>query len=81
MIFAWIYDGVKKKQGNRWADGTTAAPGTSSDRPTIPAQEAIPLKPAKAAPKTADAAQPKKAAVASVCAENGGKDRIGIHGR
>ena len=42
MIFAWIYDGVKKSR-NRWADGTTAAPGTSSDHPTIPAQEAIPL--------------------------------------
>lgn len=32
-----------RKAGNRWADGTTAVPETSSDRPTIPAQEAIAL--------------------------------------
>ena len=42
MIFAWIYDGVKKSR-EQGADGTTAAPGTSFDRPTIPAQETIPL--------------------------------------
>lgn len=41
MIFAWIYDGVKKSR--ELVPGTTAVPGTSSDRPTIPAQEAIPL--------------------------------------
>lgn len=39
MIFAWIYDGVKKSR----EQVGSAAPGASSDRPTIPAQEAIPL--------------------------------------
>ena len=59
MIFAWIYDGVKKsrEQVGRWyyrRTGNEFRPsydsGTKSNR----------SEPTKAAPKTADAAQPKK---------------------
>ena len=80
MIFAWIYDGVKKSReqvGRRYYRRTGNEFRLSYDSGT----RSNPSEPAKAALKTADAAQPKKAAVASVCAENDSKDRIGVHGR
>ena len=59
MIFAWIYDGVKKsgEQVGRWyyrRTGSEFRPSYDSDTRSNPSESA------KAAPKTADAAQPKK---------------------
>ena len=59
MIFAWIYDGVKKSReqvGRRYyrRTGSEFRPSCDSDTRSNPSE------PAKAAPKTADAAQPKK---------------------
>ena len=59
MIFAWIYDGVKKSQeqvGRRYyrRTGNEFRPSYDSDTRSNPSE------PAKAAPKTADAAQSKK---------------------
>lgn len=59
MIFAWIYDGVKKSReqvGRRYYRRTGSEFRTSCDSDT----RSNPSEPAKAAPKTADAAQPKK---------------------
>ena len=59
MIFAWIYDGVKKSReqvGRRYyrRTGNEFRPSYGSDTKSNPSESA------KAAPKTADAAQPKK---------------------
>ena len=59
MIFAWIYDGVKKSReqvGRRYyrRTGSEFRPSYDSDTRNNPSESA------KAAPKTADAAQPKK---------------------
>ena len=59
MIFAWIYDGVKKSReqvGRRYyrRTGNEFRPSCDSDTRSNPSE------PAKAALKTADAAQPKK---------------------
>ena len=59
MIFAWIYDGVKKSReqvGRRYyrRTGNAFRPSYDSDTRSNPSESA------KAAPKTADAAQPKK---------------------
>ena len=59
MIFAWIYDGVKKSReqvGRRYyrRTGNEFRPSYDSDTRSNPSESA------KAAPKTADAAQPKK---------------------
>lgn len=59
MIFAWIYDGVKKSReqvGRRYyrRTGSEFQPSYDSDTRSNPSE------PAKAAPKAADAAQPKK---------------------
>lgn len=59
MIFAWIYDGVKKSReqvGRRYyrRTGNEFRPSYDSDTRSNPSE------PAKAAPKAADAAQPKK---------------------
>lgn len=59
MIFAWIYDGVKKSReqvGRRYyrRTGNEFRPSYDSDTRSNPSE------PAKAAPKNADAAQPKK---------------------
>lgn len=59
MIFAWIYDGVKKSReqvGRRCYRRTGNEFRTSYDSGT----RSNPSEPAKAALKTADAAQPKK---------------------
>lgn len=59
MIFAWIYDGVKKSReqvGRRYYRRTGNEFRPSYDSGT----RSNPFEPAKAAPKTADAAQPKK---------------------
>lgn len=58
MIFAWIYDGVKKSReqvGKRYYRRTGSEFRPSYDSGT----RNYPSEPAKAAPKTADAAQPK----------------------
>lgn len=59
MIFAWIYDGVKKSReqvGRRCyrRTGNAFRPSYDSDTRSNPSESA------KAAPKTADAAQPQK---------------------
>ena len=59
MIFAWIYDGVKKSReqvGRRYYRRTGSEFRPSYDSGT----RSNPSEPAKAALKTADAAQPKK---------------------
>lgn len=59
MIFAWIYDGVKKSReqvGRRYYRRTGSEFQPSYDSGT----RSDPSEPAKAAPKAADAAQPKK---------------------
>ena len=59
MIFAWIYDGVKKSReqvGRRYCRRTGNEFRPSYDSGT----RSYPSEPAKAAPKAADAAQPKK---------------------
>lgn len=59
MIFAWIYDGVKKSReqvGRRYYRRTGNEFQLSYDSGT----RSNPSEPAKAAPKTADVAQPKK---------------------
>ena len=59
MIFAWIYDGVKKSReqvGRRYYRRTGNEFRPSYDSGT----RSYPSEPAKAAPKAADAAQPKK---------------------
>ena len=59
MIFAWIYDGVKKSReqvGRRYYRRTGNEFRPSYDSGT----RSDPSEPAKAAPKAADAAQPKK---------------------
>ena len=59
MIFAWIYDGVKKSReqvGRRYYRRTGNEFRPSYDSGT----RSNPSEPAKAAPKTVDAAQPKK---------------------
>ena len=80
MIFAWIYDGVKKSReqvGRRYyrRTGSEFRPSYDSDTRNNPSESA------KAAPKNRRCSTAQKAAVASVRAENDSKDRIGIHGR